>query len=249
MKRRDGFTLIELLVVIAVIAILAAILFPVFAKARDAAQKSVCISNLKQIGNAFLLYTSDYDDCYPNTGDPYLWVGERWRWPVMSYLGIGQKENPDYSSKNGVPEILLCPADYISAGTYGGTSYAYSACFYHASTQINQMHLINTLPPVNDPGFPCVTQSEAAVAYPSQKALVSEWYTNHEHPNGPPVGFWGTLTNTLAPGPDRWTGARVYVFADGHAKFLQSAQILPSADDCPDINLTSNGLSGYDVRE
>ncbi len=60
-----GFTLIELLVVIAIISILAAILFPVFATARDKARGSACQSNLKQMGLAFVQYTSDYDECVP----------------------------------------------------------------------------------------------------------------------------------------------------------------------------------------
>jgi prepilin-type N-terminal cleavage/methylation domain-containing protein len=65
MARRRGFTLIELLVVIAIIAILAAILFPVFAKAREAARKTTCISNLKQMGSAVMMYCQDYDEVYP----------------------------------------------------------------------------------------------------------------------------------------------------------------------------------------
>ena len=60
-----GFTLIELLVVIAIIAILAAILFPVFAQARDAARKSACLSNSKQLGTAIQMYTQDFDETYP----------------------------------------------------------------------------------------------------------------------------------------------------------------------------------------
>src|SRR3712207_739986 len=71
MKRR-GFTLIELLVVIAIIAILAAILFPVFAKARESARKASCQSNLKQIGLAINMYTADYDETMPN--NPYSTV-------------------------------------------------------------------------------------------------------------------------------------------------------------------------------
>jgi prepilin-type N-terminal cleavage/methylation domain-containing protein/prepilin-type processing-associated H-X9-DG protein len=64
MIRRKGFTLIELLVVIAIIAILAAILFPVFARARENARKSSCQSNLKQLGSAMMMYVQDYDETY-----------------------------------------------------------------------------------------------------------------------------------------------------------------------------------------
>src|SRR5215467_6546992 len=62
MAKRRGFTLIELLVVIAIIAILAAILFPVFAQARESARKTTCLSNLKQLGIGMAMYASDNDD-------------------------------------------------------------------------------------------------------------------------------------------------------------------------------------------
>src|SRR5262250_1157739 len=65
--RRRGFTLIELLVVIAIIAILAAILFPVFARAREAARKTSCLSNMNQLGKATAMYVQDYDEqFYPH---------------------------------------------------------------------------------------------------------------------------------------------------------------------------------------
>jgi prepilin-type N-terminal cleavage/methylation domain-containing protein len=65
-RKSRGFTLIELLVVIAIIAILAAILFPVFAQARDKARQTACLSNAKQIGTAVMMYTQDYDEMYPS---------------------------------------------------------------------------------------------------------------------------------------------------------------------------------------
>ena len=75
---KRGFTLIELLVVIAIIAILAAILFPVFAKAREKARQASCLSNAKQIGLAFMQYSQDYDELLP----AYAWSGtETVTWP------------------------------------------------------------------------------------------------------------------------------------------------------------------------
>lgn len=65
MKKGRGFTLIELLVVIAIIAILAAILFPVFAKAREKARQTSCLSNTRQIATAFISYAQDYDEAFP----------------------------------------------------------------------------------------------------------------------------------------------------------------------------------------
>jgi len=80
-QRRNAFTLIELLVVIAIIAILAAILFPVFAQAREKARQTACLSNLKQIGVALIMYQSDYDSQYPPSqlGTAPLIVS----WPTM----------------------------------------------------------------------------------------------------------------------------------------------------------------------
>ena len=82
MKRsQNAFTLIELLVVIAIIAILAAILFPVFAQARESARRTSCLSNVKQMGVAFAMYTQDYDETTPAVihdnslpYDPDFWV-------------------------------------------------------------------------------------------------------------------------------------------------------------------------------
>ena len=71
MRKRRGFTLIELLVVIAIIAILAAILFPVFARAREKARQTACLSNMKQLALAIVMYAQDYDETYSHTALDY----------------------------------------------------------------------------------------------------------------------------------------------------------------------------------
>jgi len=94
---KRGFTLIELLVVIAIIAILAAILFPVFAKAREQAWKSRCLNNEKQIGVAFEAYASDYDGILPPGNVP---AGDRqWDGPLVLFPYVRNEE------------LYKCPTD------------------------------------------------------------------------------------------------------------------------------------------
>ena len=111
---RRAFTLIELLVVIAIIAILAAFLFPVFARAKAAAKQSQCISNLKQIGSSIALYMADYDDLFPNAIDPSdRWNPEIWSESPEFQARIGQmpmlyEVTQPYSKSK---EIWHCPSD------------------------------------------------------------------------------------------------------------------------------------------
>src|SRR2546429_9341329 len=88
MRRNAAFTLIELLVVIAIIAILAAILFPVFAKAREKARQASCTSNVKQLGLAWMMYVQDYDEMYPPTNSTQSAPGNT-EWEPNTSVGTG----------------------------------------------------------------------------------------------------------------------------------------------------------------
>src|SRR2546427_4191845 len=99
MHRRRAFTLIELLVVIAIIAIMAAILFPVFAQAREKARATQCLSNMKQLGMALMQYVQDYDETYPYYAGPV--TAQR---PELYIWSIFQPY-----VKNG--QVLRCPSD------------------------------------------------------------------------------------------------------------------------------------------
>ncbi len=108
---RTAFTLIELLVVIAIISILAAILFPVFASAREKARQSTCASNEKQIIIAMIQYSQDYDEIYPSTTIPSagnITVAETWDWLITPYLnGRGLY----YAGKSAGHGVFECPDD------------------------------------------------------------------------------------------------------------------------------------------
>jgi prepilin-type N-terminal cleavage/methylation domain-containing protein/prepilin-type processing-associated H-X9-DG protein len=117
--RRLAFTLIELLVVIAIIAILAAILFPVFAQAREAARKTSCTSNMKQIGTAMMMYVQDYDEYYPMCPWHGQVFGGGWDSPNPNYrtsMSWISQYNPYIKNKG----VWVCPSDpdpkHISSG-------------------------------------------------------------------------------------------------------------------------------------
>lgn len=114
-RSHKGFTLIELLVVIAIIAILAAILFPVFAKAREKARQISCASNMNQLGLGMMQYTQDNDECYPvgySTGK----LGQGWAGAIYPYVkSTGVLKCPDDSTSEHVTgNITSYPVSYAA---------------------------------------------------------------------------------------------------------------------------------------
>jgi prepilin-type N-terminal cleavage/methylation domain-containing protein/prepilin-type processing-associated H-X9-DG protein len=119
MHKRRGFTLIELLVVIAIIAILAAILFPVFAKARDKARQTTCLSNIKQINLALLMYASDADERTPaRCGYEYCTTAIRFNWEMPFLLNPYIANRGLWVCPNSSPERFCC-INTCSKSTWG----------------------------------------------------------------------------------------------------------------------------------
>ncbi len=126
-----GFTLIELLVVIAIISILAAILFPVFATAREKARQSSCASNLKQLGIAFVQYSQDYDETLPTVSDGSVGAGLIGGWNYFSVFGSGVIPVFDPTLGSLYPYVksrgvYICPDDVT--GQVSGDTYAINSC-------------------------------------------------------------------------------------------------------------------------
>ena len=115
-RKRRAFTLIELLVVIAIIAILAAILFPVFAQAREKARQTTCASNLKQIGTAAMMYAQDYDDTFPGRVEESPAYQAFWWQLLPQYINKGQSRNEGANSgynqinNTQVGHVFVCPS-------------------------------------------------------------------------------------------------------------------------------------------
>jgi prepilin-type N-terminal cleavage/methylation domain-containing protein/prepilin-type processing-associated H-X9-DG protein len=205
---KKGFTLIELLVVIAIIAILASILFPVFARAREKARQTSCLSNLKQLGLAAMMYSQDYDEMmFPTWTQPNgtAYPGD-YQWPQMLYPYIRNWQ------------IFVCPSDstpniVANSGASGSTlSYAANVAYYDGS---------------GSSSFTCTrptATSAAVVQDPAGTLLFFDWTGSFEYGwanvASQPASIAANFTST-SPAAARHNDGVNVAFCDGHAKWLK----------------------------
>ncbi len=210
MSKRNGFTLIELLVVIAIIAILAAILFPVFAQARNKARQITCLSNMKQLMLGELMYIQDYDENHSWTWgydptwvpwhvqiDPYVKNKQIWKCPNDSY---NHGQDGTDSSKPAIP------VSYSQDFAWGDWGHDYSAA-----------------------GAP-----EAKITSPASSIYLAErWNGYHQFSEGWATDVWCSdgeflhgQNNSGIAGSAGHTGGANYAFSEGHVKFMRFEQTL-----------------------
>lgn len=251
MTKRRGFTLIELLVVIAIIAILAAILFPVFAQAREKARQTSCLSNMKQVGTAVLMYSQDYDEMYPLGS--FLLTGMTaaisWQDLLEPYIKVGAAGTGVNVVQRANVTFWICPSIGTTATnlplTTGDTGVPYneftSAFYSKAFSYINNSNLMPTshrsLPGIGVDGwFPLGVQGQASVEAPANRVLVVEGMgyvgnTGGDDTNnctGIEVGFQPGITGRLIGRRENYCAARYrhsgganVTLADGHAKWFK----------------------------
>jgi prepilin-type N-terminal cleavage/methylation domain-containing protein/prepilin-type processing-associated H-X9-DG protein len=245
-RKSFGFTLIELLVVIAIIAILAAILFPVFAKAREKARQTSCLSNEKQLGLGFMQYIQDNDETFPSGSIPNVLSGN-------DHFGIGWAgEIYPYVKSTGV---YLCPDDKTPSQPSANPP------MYEVSYAMNT-HIINSYltPGFGNPQGPL--GKLAGFNAPAQTVLLCEVTNNlanitsiDEGKSSAPAATHFSVVTSASGGclgvtsgaydsqakvstgpvdlntggldgtPGRHTDASTYLMADGHAKWIPGARV------------------------
>ena len=241
---KKGFTLIELLVVIAIIAILAAILFPVFAQAREKARQTSCLSNCKQIGTAVQLYVDDWDDTYPmgffdlingGTAEDYIHTAARTStyagYPVSKFYtanlgGYGcESANYWYTWADAIfpyvknLNMYMCPSGHKDMLGYGYNVWLSGGI--QGMTQKGREHWGASMQTTSVSQIK--NSAETVFILDAPQRYNSTYYTMV---SGSPymINGWGAdYTSNFSPSARHLEGIN-YTFCDGHAKYYKKAQ-------------------------
>ena len=250
---RLAFTLIELLVVIAIIAILAAVLFPVFASAREKARATTCASNLKQIGLGISQYTNDYDEVYPLGWEGPIQV------PSLPFAGTYLTEIAPYVKTTAIWKCPDCagaaaarPWDYGYNAQEFGADFSYSSTTTVPadvlSTQVSQIYKPSTQIIVSDYMWTAKVYNSTWATWPSDPTTWVENAHSNWTPDFPMVTFpspclgprhsW-SFTSSGGYAVGNYMAARHNLkanclFADGHVKAMDIAAIY--SDPTTDTN-------------
>ena len=226
---KRGFTLIEILVTIAIIAILASILFPVFARARENARRASCQSNLKQIGLAITQYTQDYDERFPLVavnGDASI-TTTKGAAIYPQIIGWADAIQPYLKST----QIYQCPSD-SGRGVVSGIdakpyNYGYTDYWYNSRLCVDNGSGVNTGLNLSQLAFPANTVSNGdgggngasiGMARLTTNGYVAGYFQDNYWASTPGVAFTTAVFQYSAA--QKHLGGSNYLFCDGHVKWL-----------------------------
>ena len=245
--KRNGFTLIELLVVIAIIAILAAILFPVFAQAREKARQTMCLSNHKQMGSATRMYLTDYDEMWFTPWFDFRPLNNgHWHFRISPYIKSGTGDTwESYTEQARSSEIRICPSGIARAFNYS------------MNVHFSPVVWDNSCP--FGPGRCYIADSDAILTHPAETIVYGDgtqitargwngassanfcWWPSQQNcwsggrfPRGDDDPLWKILDrdpntddHNSGYGQVRYRHQRmaVFTFADGHAKAIRRGAV------------------------
>lgn len=252
MQRNKGFTLIELLVVIAIISILASILFPVFARTRENARRSSCMSNLKQIGLGVMQYTQDYDERYPRTWNTLVPPLTDRSVPGGRFIVEGTTSGTNYSGYYPTwmdfifpyvksVQVFVCPSVNINPNN---PSYGYSGVIGGRQAQWYDSSPSRGVSPL----------ALSEIRRPAEIVMVMDYNSRYSpYANSVDIGniareSGGQNYRIVAPHLE----GGVVAYTDGHAKWMTRAKmraIAPANGRCDLSNTSTHSTNGYCDRD